>query len=439
MKRYITTYTGIRFYPAEPDPEGICIEDIAHALSVLCRGNGHVSTFWSVAQHCIVCAREAAAREWPDRLVLACLLHDAGECYLSDVPRPFKERLTGYREHEDRLLEMIYRRYLGSPLSAEESRRVKEIDDGALYYDLKVLLHNEQSETDPSFHVLPDYRFRDFQEVEQEYLRLFDFYYERMQEERKAVGRGTAGKEADGKGRAGKEADGKGRAGKEAGGKDTAGKEAGGKGRAGETVDGNDGAAGSGLKTRAPERPLPDYALLADRVRTFAAEETDTIPLLANASALLKDAMADVNWAGFYLRRENGDGRPELVLGPFQGKPACIRIPWGRGVCGTAAKQNRTLLVPDVHAFPGHIACDSASRAEIVVPLHDREGTVTGVLDLDSPLKGRFTEQDREGLERFAEAMGCLPQTSRGLPGVDASKSGRRFVCESDTGGELPE
>ena len=90
MADYITTYTGIHFFPTEPDPEGICIEDIAHALSLLCRGNGHVSTFWSVGQHCIICAREAAAREWPDRLVLACLLHDASECYLSDVPRPFK-------------------------------------------------------------------------------------------------------------------------------------------------------------------------------------------------------------------------------------------------------------------------------------------------------------------------------------------------------------
>ena len=110
MPDYITTYTGIRFYPAQPDAEGICIEDIAHALSFLCRGNGHVSKFWSVAQHCILCAREAAAREWPDRLVLACLLHDASECYLSDVPRPFKKEMPTYREHEARLLNMIYER-----------------------------------------------------------------------------------------------------------------------------------------------------------------------------------------------------------------------------------------------------------------------------------------------------------------------------------------
>ena len=126
MADFITTYTGIHFYPTEPDPEGICIEDIAHALSLLCRGNGHVSTFWSVAQHCIICAREAAAREWPDRLVLACLLHDAGECYLSDVPRPFKAELAGYREHEGGLLDMIYTRYLGSPLSPEEQRKMMD-------------------------------------------------------------------------------------------------------------------------------------------------------------------------------------------------------------------------------------------------------------------------------------------------------------------------
>ena len=170
MADYISTYTGIHFYPAQPDAEGICIEDIAHALSYLCRGNGHVSKYWSVAQHCILCAREAAAREWPDRLVLACLLHDASECYLSDVPRPFKSELTGYREHEERLLQMIYVRYLGSPLTDEERRMVREIDDGALFYDLKELLHNEQSEEDPQFHVVPSYEEKPFAEVEKEYL-----------------------------------------------------------------------------------------------------------------------------------------------------------------------------------------------------------------------------------------------------------------------------
>ena len=177
------------------------------------------------------------------------------------------------------------------------------------------------------------------------------------------------------------------------------------------------------LITRAPERPAPDYELLAAQLREFALTDPAPMPLLSNASALLKDAMADVNWAGFYLRREKADGAksanevekdepqnasyaaPELVLGPFQGKTACIRIPWGRGVCGTAAFEDRTQLVPDVHAFPGHIACDSASNAEIVVPIHDRQGKVTAVLDIDSPLKGRFTEEDREGLEAFVSVL----------------------------------
>ena len=117
---------------------------------------------------------------------------------------------------------------------------------------------------------------------------------------------------------------------------------------------------------------------------------------LANASAALWQAMEDINWAGFYLLE--GD---TLVLGPFQGKPACIEIRPGRGVCGTAAATGRTQLVPDVHAFPGHIACDAASRSEVVVPIRSR-GRIVAVLDVDSPLPGRFTEDDRAGLERFA-------------------------------------
>ena len=180
MPDYISTYTGIRFYPSQPDAEGICIEDIAHALSLLCRGNGHVSKYWSVAQHSLICAREAAARELPDRIVLACLLHDAGECYLSDVPRPFKSELPGYRELEDKLLRLIYTRFLGSPLAEEEEQVVREIDDGALYYDLKELIHNEQSETEPRFHVIPDYEFRPFHEVEKEFLDWFYYYYRKV-------------------------------------------------------------------------------------------------------------------------------------------------------------------------------------------------------------------------------------------------------------------
>ena len=354
MPDYITTYTGIRFYPSEPDADGICIEDIAHALSYLCRGNGHVSKYWSVAQHCIVCAGEAAVRGWPDRLVLACLLHDASECYLSDVPRPFKKELPGYRMHEDRLLKLIYERYLGSALEAEEERLVKEIDDGALYYDLKELLHNEQSEADPQFHVVPSYEYRPFEEVEEEFLQIFHYYHERL----------AAGSKA-----------------------------------------GEPGMQQEALVTRLPERPAPDYELLAAQLREFALTDPAPMPLLSNASALLKDAMADVNWAGFYLRRPGNGPDPELVLGPFQGKTACIRIPWGRGVCGTAAREDCTQLVPDVHAFPGHIACDSASNAEIVVPIHDSHGKVAAVLDIDSPLKGRFTEEDRAGLALFVRVL----------------------------------
>lgn len=120
---------------------------------------------------------------------------------------------------------------------------------------------------------------------------------------------------------------------------------------------------------------------------------------LSNASALLWQSLPDLNWAGFYLMK---DGK--LVLGPFQGKPACIEIRLGRGVCGTAAAEDQTQLVPDVHAFPGHIACDCASRSEIVVPIH-AGGCVVAVLDVDSPLPARFTEEDREGLEAFVRIL----------------------------------
>jgi GAF domain-containing protein len=125
--------------------------------------------------------------------------------------------------------------------------------------------------------------------------------------------------------------------------------------------------------------------------------ETDLVANAANTAALLFHGLPELNWAGFYLM--NGG---ELVLGPFQGKPACVRIAVGRGVCGTAAATRRTVRVQDVHAFPGHIACDAASNSEIVVPL-EREGRLLGVLDLDSPITGRFDAQDQEGLERLAQ------------------------------------
>ncbi|MBP5154825.1 MAG: GAF domain-containing protein [Lachnospiraceae bacterium] len=131
---------------------------------------------------------------------------------------------------------------------------------------------------------------------------------------------------------------------------------------------------------------------------------------LANAAALLFEQMPGLNWAGFYLTRVRPDGGRELVLGPFQGRPACIVIPWGRGVCGTAAARNAAQLVADVHEFPGHIACDAASASEAVIPLHGPDGSVAGVLDLDSPRRGRFSEEDLAGLMTLVPCLeACLP------------------------------
>ena len=142
-----------------------------------------------------------------------------------------------------------------------------------------------------------------------------------------------------------------------------------------------------------------DYELLCAQLSGLAEADRWYVPLMANAAALLYDALEDVNWAGFYLLRDD-----RLVLGPFQGKVACIHIPMGKGVCGTAAQRDETQVVPDVHAFPGHIACDSASNAEIVLPIH-RDGGVVAVLDSDSPVIGRFTEADRAGLEGFVRVL----------------------------------
>ena len=173
---YITTYTGIHMIPSEPKPDDFRIEDIAHALSLICRGNGHVKSFWSVGQHCIACAKEAAARQLPGRIVLACLLHDAGECYLSDVPRPFKQNLPGYREAEGRLLSVIYEAFLGADLTEEESRIVKEIDDAMLWYDLENLLGGAPAGEIPEIRTELSYAARPFADVEQEYLELYGRY-----------------------------------------------------------------------------------------------------------------------------------------------------------------------------------------------------------------------------------------------------------------------
>jgi L-methionine (R)-S-oxide reductase len=139
------------------------------------------------------------------------------------------------------------------------------------------------------------------------------------------------------------------------------------------------------------------YAELDRSLQALLAGESNLIAAAANTASLLYWSLPDLNWVGFYLVDEaSGD----LLVGPFQGKPACVRIPLGRGVCGTAAAERRTVLVEDVHAFPGHIACDSASNSEIVVPVLAGERLV-GVLDLDSPQKGRFDEADARGLERL--------------------------------------
>ncbi len=144
---------------------------------------------------------------------------------------------------------------------------------------------------------------------------------------------------------------------------------------------------------------MTDYKLLAKQIKALADDEPNFIPVFSNASALLYDNMEDLNWAGFYIMNKGS-----LMLGPFQGKVACIRIEVGKGVCGTAVAEDKTQLVKDVHQFPGHIACDSASNSEIVVPIH-RDGRVVAVLDIDSPSLSRFDEADKEGLEEFVRAL----------------------------------
>ena len=177
---------------------------------------------------------------------------------------------------------------------------------------------------------------------------------------------------------------------------------------------------------------MTDYGLLAKQIVSLAEVDTHWLPVLSNAAALLWDALDDINWVGFYLvdpatvsgaepgaapgaepDADLGSGAvpsahelrtPELRLGPFQGKVACVRIPFGRGVCGTAAATRISQLVEDVHQFPGHIACDSASNSEVVVPIF-KDGQVVGVLDIDSPNVARFTQEDLAGLEQVVKAL----------------------------------
>ena len=144
---------------------------------------------------------------------------------------------------------------------------------------------------------------------------------------------------------------------------------------------------------------MTDYNILAEQAGEIIGAEPWYVAALSNLSALIMDSLPDLNWAGFYLLRGG-----VLTVGPFQGKPACIHIAPGKGVCGTALIRDETVVVPDVHLFPGHIACDSASESEIVIPIH-ADGKVAAVLDIDSPVRNRFTPEDREGLEKLVRLI----------------------------------
>lgn len=144
---------------------------------------------------------------------------------------------------------------------------------------------------------------------------------------------------------------------------------------------------------------MNSYKLMTAQIEALSESSRNYIPLLSNASALIYENMEDLNWAGFYLVRGGG-----LLLGPFQGKVACVKIEKGKGVCGTAYETDRTQRVKDVHQFPGHIACDSASNSEIVIPIHFK-GEVVAVLDIDSPSLNRFSSEDQEGLETFVRKL----------------------------------
>ncbi len=145
---------------------------------------------------------------------------------------------------------------------------------------------------------------------------------------------------------------------------------------------------------------MTDYNILNSQLEALTQDVPYLITNLSNASALLFNSLPNINWAGLYLMQKG-----KLVLGPFQGKTACTEIAVGKGVCGTAVEQNRTLRVPDVHKFPGHIACDSASNSEIVIPIHKGDGSIFGVLDIDSPVLDRFSETDQKGLEGLVEII----------------------------------
>lgn len=173
MSDYITTYSKLNFYPLEPVEEDIRIEDIAHALSLLCRANGHYSSFYSVGAHCLNCYEEACARRESPRVKMACLLHDASEAYISDVTRPVKKHLAEYQHIEENLSNAIYQKFLGSPLTEYESRMVAVIDDAMLYYEFLEFMAVKLAEEPPFTAATPDFYRGTMRQVEQEYLEVF--------------------------------------------------------------------------------------------------------------------------------------------------------------------------------------------------------------------------------------------------------------------------
>lgn len=173
MTDYITTYTKIQMHPLEPAAEDIKIEDIAHSLSLLCRANGHYSSFYSVGAHCLNCYEEACARRETPRVKMACLLHDATEAYISDVTRPVKKYLAEYQTIEEKLAQTIYEKFLGSPLTEYEQKMVKIIDDAMLYYEFWEFMAVKLADEPPYVAAAPDFYRGTMRQVEQEYLDVF--------------------------------------------------------------------------------------------------------------------------------------------------------------------------------------------------------------------------------------------------------------------------
>jgi len=181
---YITTYTGEDFSPLEPDANQIYIEDIAHALSLLCRANGHFIRFYSVAQHCINCAAEAKARGLSVRVQMACLLHDASEAYLSDITRPVKKHLSEYLKIEKRLQGMIYRKFLGAPLSDEETAYIDQIDRDILVCEFNALMRKKVFDESPIISSTPSFELCGFTETENAYINMINDYINIDKQER---------------------------------------------------------------------------------------------------------------------------------------------------------------------------------------------------------------------------------------------------------------